>query len=121
MQVDIQHNPTGDEAGEQVRSPIANERQRHTLVGQTACGDSNIDRGLTQYETHQPEAENLPEAIGRMEGDDDPGQCSSQKQNDDEAGAGQTEFLAHNGKDRVGVWERKVVKFLTAFADALTR
>ena len=67
----LSKSPTLTKHDQQIRSAVADERQRQAFVRQRAGDDADVDEGLQANQKGNPRAEQQPEGVGRVHGNVD--------------------------------------------------
>ena len=117
LPINIQQQPDPEQTGDQVRSAVADKRQRQTFVRQKRSGHADVHRGLQSQQRNDAAAEEQSETILGVQRDHDSADDDDDEQKDHEQTDPQTELFADHRKNEIGVRVGQIEHFLAAVAE----
>src|SRR5436305_10663879 len=115
---DVKEDADGGEADDEARAAIGDERQRDSRQRRKPHYRGKVDRRLAANEDRQTRCEGLPERIPAAQRDPQADVGEGDVRSDQSRRADETELLADDGEDHVGVRLRQVVRLHDALAEA---
>src|SRR5579872_5790727 len=109
---DIQEHASTQKHDEKTRAAIAHERQRNSFRRHHAQHNAQIDQGLARHHDRNPQSQEASEIIGGAKASLEAAPSVNGEKAQHERTADETQFLAQNCVDEIGMRLGEIEKFL---------
>src|SRR4029450_2860152 len=118
LAVNVHQSTHAEHARDQVRTPITDERQRQSFVGQERRGHTDVDCGLQSQQRNDATAKKQAKPILGVQRDQDAANNDDHEQKNHEQTEPQAKLFANNWKNEICMRVRQIKHFLATVTQA---